>query len=68
MAAGESFGIGGFVRLPNGEEVWFSKIFNVADLAFTKVAFSHLAQRAVEIISPLSSLRPFFPRSSAFPP
>ena len=28
MAAGESFGIGGFVRLPNGEEVWFSEFFN----------------------------------------
>ena len=56
MAAGESFGIGGFVRLPNGEEVWFSEFFNVADLAFTKVAFSPLAQRDITCYEALGQM------------
>ena len=56
MAAGDSFKMGGFARLPNGEEVWFREIFNVADLAFAKVAFSPLAQRDITYYEALGQM------------
>ena len=44
------------MRLPRGEEIWFSESFTVADIAFTKIAFSPLAQRDITCYEALGQM------------
>ena len=56
MASGDRFAIGGYVKMPSGNSLWFSQQWIMEDMAFTNLGLSNDAQAYIASFETLAQI------------